>query len=99
MDYKERESQAKSYYEQGMKKVASFPEPEGQKFPNGSRVRISDDLGPSMSHFKSGANATVCYTYAHAYGGADVKSYTLDIDDYGSSAWYHEHQLTAINEG
>lgn len=80
----------------GLKRVDTTPEPTGQKFPNGSRVRIVDDLGSGMSHFQSGVNATVVYTYAHAYGGNDVKSYCLDIDDYGQVSWYHEWQLTAI---
>jgi hypothetical protein len=79
-----------------MMMVASTPEPGGQKFPNGSRVRIADDLGDAMGHFQSGVNATIGYTYAHAYGGTDVKSYCLYIDDGGEAAWYYEHQLTAI---
>ena len=49
-----------------------------------------------MSHFRSGVLATVKYTYAHAYGGDDVTSYCLDIDDYGKVSWYEEHQLTKI---
>jgi hypothetical protein len=49
-----------------------------------------------MSHFQGGVNATVKYTYAHAYGGDDVKSYCLDIDNHGEVSWYEEHQLTAI---
>jgi hypothetical protein len=79
-----------------MDKVASTPEPQGQKFPNGSRVRIADDLGESMSHFQGGVNATVCYTHAHAYGGDAVEEYCLDIDNYGRVSWYEEWQLTAI---
>ena len=96
LDFEERERRACRVYEAGLKKVAATPEPGGQKFLNGSRVRIAADLGPSMRHFKSDANATVQYTYAHAYGGGNVKSYSLDIDGYGSCAWYKEHQLTAI---
>ncbi len=94
--YKERQTQAKVIYEQGLEKVRSTPNPEGQKFPAGSRVRIEDDLGRSMSHFPSGTDATVEYTHAHAYGGSDVKLYSLLIDGRGSCAWYHEHQLKAI---
>ena len=94
--FKERESQAKGIYEEGLRRVSSEPDPKGQKFPSGSRVRIADDLGSCMGHFECSANATVNYTYAHAYGGSNVKSYSLTIDDYGSSAWYYEHQLTAI---
>jgi len=83
-------------YNAALAKVASMPEPKGQKFPNRSRVRIADDLGSAMSHFQGGVNATVKYTYDHAYGGGDVKSYCLDIDGYGEVSWYREHQLTAI---
>jgi len=91
-----RHEAAQQVYNAGLAKVASVPEPKGQKFPNGSRVRIADDLGSAMSHFQGGVNATVKYTYAHAYGGDDVKSYCLDIDGYGEVSWYYEHQLTAI---
>lgn len=91
---------AKSIYNQGLKNVKEKPIPKGQKFPPGTRVRICDDLGPCMSHFESGVNATVKYTYAHAYGGGDVKSYCLDIDNYGETSWYNEWQLTELkNEG
>ena len=79
-----------------LRKVKETPDPDGQKFPRGSRVRIADDLGVSMSHFKSGVDATVEYVHAHAYGGSDVKSYSLNIDDCGSVAWYYESQLSAI---
>lgn len=81
-------------YEEGMKRVAATEPPLAQKFPVGSRVRIASDLGPHMRHFTSGSSATVLHTYAHAYGGSDVKSYALDIDGQGFSAWYQEHQLT-----
>jgi hypothetical protein len=86
---------AMGIYAAGLARVASSSEPKGQKFPNGSRVRIADDLGSSMRHFTSGVGATVCYTYAHAYGGRDVKSYCLDVDGRGRVSWYYEHQLTA----
>ena len=72
------------------------PEPPGQKFPIGARVKIADDLGQCMAHFPKGKHATVKYTYAHAYGGNDVKSYSLDVDGHGGSSWYKEHQLTAV---
>lgn len=96
MNYQERKAQASAIYSQGLNNVKNKPEPKGQKFPCGSRVRIADDLGHSMSHFTSGVEATVKYVYAHAYGGDDIKSYCLDIDGVGSSAWYEECQLTAI---
>ncbi len=96
MDWKERERQADEIYRSGLEKVKTEPTPKGQKFPCGSRVRIADDLGENMMHFVSGKNATVKYTYAHAYGGNNVKSYHLDVDGVGEVAWYYEHQLTPI---
>ena len=93
-----RLAEANSYVAACLKRMESKPEPEGQKFPIGTRVRIADDLGPTMSHFPSGVNATVQYVYAHAYGGSDVRSYCLNIDGRGSSAWYYERQLTEITE-
>lgn len=90
-----REIEARSYYELGLKRVRETPEPIGQKFPCGSKVRIADDLGPCMSHFKSGVEAIVEYVYAHAFGGTDIKSYSLKINGY-SYAWYYEHQLELI---
>ncbi len=49
-----------------------------------------------MSHFTSDCDATVVHTYAHAYGGDDVKSYCLDVDGHGETSWYDEWQLTVI---
>ncbi len=95
-NYERRRADAMACYRSALDRVASEPEPDGQKFPCGSRVRIAEDLGPSMRHFESGGNATVEYVYAHAYGCGDVKSYSLDVDGVGSVAWYREHQLTAI---
>jgi hypothetical protein len=98
LDYETRLTHAKASYNAGLYRVKNSPPPAAQKFPIGARVKIDDVLCSWMSHFKSGANATVMYTYAHAYGGTDVESYRLDIDDYGSSAWYYEDQLTLIDE-
>ena len=95
-DYKERLAEAHGMHKLGLRKVQHNQEPEGQKFPVGSRVHIAKDLGGSMSHFKSDCDATVEYVYAHAYGGDDIKSYSLNIDNHGSSAWYEEWQLTLI---
>lgn len=87
---------AQAHCEAGMRRVATTPEPKGQKFPCGSRVRIADDLGECMRHFQSGVEATVHHTYAHAFGGDDVKSYSLILEGRGMVAWYSEEQLTAI---
>ena len=96
MDNSIREIQAQSRYEEGIKRVKETPEPAGQKFKCGQRVKIADDLGEYMDHFKSGIEAVVDHTYAHAFGGDDVKRYSLMFDDGSSSAWYEEHQLTAV---
>ncbi len=97
MDLKDwRLAEAEDQYRAAMKKVSKGRIPKGQKFKPGTRVRIADDLGDYMKHFKSGVNATVQYSYAQAYGGDNVESYSLDIDGFGECAWYKEHQLTAI---
>lgn len=104
MDFKAKLAEAVAYREAGLRRVANEPEPPGQKFAVGTRVKIADDLGPTMQHFTAGGLATVCYTYAHAYPGANIrtdrwapeKSYCLDIDGEGRSSWYYEHQLEGI---
>jgi hypothetical protein len=92
----DRINDAHAHYAAGMARVRETPDPKGQKFPTGSRVHIAKDLGPTMSHFESDVDATVQYVYAHAFGGDNVTSYSLNIDGYGSVAWYYENQLTAI---
>jgi hypothetical protein len=96
MDYETRRAQAHRIYAAGMRRISEEPEPSKQKFHNGSRVRIGK-MPSYMSHFTGETEATVCYTYAHAYGGDDVKSYCLDVDGEGRSSWYEENQLTAIS--
>ena len=98
-----RLAEAQAYHAACMKRMESLPEPEGQKFPRGTRVRIANDLGSMMDHFPGkGCNATVMYTHTHAFNArnypAGVKSYCLDIDDYGEVSWYEEHQLTEIQD-
>ncbi len=91
-----RFDEAKTHYLDAMQRVATTPEPKGQKFPIGTRVRIAKNLGPHMEHFSDNINATVKYTHAHAYGGDDITYYLLDIDGYDVMSWYDEHQLTAL---
>jgi hypothetical protein len=67
-----------------------------QKFRRGDLVKIADDLGPTMSHFRSGMRAVVEYSYAEKYGGNDNKSYSLHVEGTGSSSWYKEYQLIMI---
>lgn len=95
MDYKTRLSQAKSFHLEGICRVVSVPEPQGQKFPIGSRVWIGK-MPPYMSHFEGECEATVLHTYAHAFGGDNVEDYCLDVDGHGEISWYEENQLTEI---
>jgi hypothetical protein len=78
-----------------MDRVASTPEPAGQRFPRGARVRVADDLGPPRAHFQAGCEAVVLYTYAHAYGGENTRDYCLAIQG-ASVAWYDEGHLSAV---
>ena len=94
--YNERLADAIAINELAEQRLKSGFMPEGQKFKIGDRVRIAKDLGYSMSHFKNDCNATVVGSYAQQFGGDDVKEYTLNIDNYGKSSWYKEHQLTLI---
>lgn len=70
-----------------------------KKFAIGDIVRIAKDLGPSMSHFTSDADAVVMGTYGTEYGSGKVEindSYGLYIRDEGYCAWYSPQQLTKI---
>jgi len=75
-----------------LEKVKTEPMPKGQKYAPGTRVRITG------GDWYKGLTATVEYTYAQAYWGDDVKSYSLNVDGRGSSAWHHEENLTALAE-
>lgn len=102
MNHNEREAQANAVYNAGLIKVSTTSEPEGQKFPCGSFVRISKDLGESMSHFTKDTFAKVLYTYKHAFGCGGIDDYSLNVKrangDWAFCAWYHEHQLELITD-
>lgn len=98
MNRQEYESQARAIHDASMERVRSKPYPPNQKFPPGTRVKIADDLGSHMRHFPKGRLATVICTYAHAFGGDNVQDYCLDVDGYGRSSWYYEHQLTLVED-
>lgn len=83
-------AQATAIYQQGLEKVRTTPVPEGQKFPPGAKVRIKRD-----EMVREGTIATVEYTYAHAYWGDDVKSYSLKFENGSTMAWFDESQLEA----
>jgi len=75
----------------------------GQKFLTGYEVKIDDKLHPSMDHFPAGCNAIVMYTYSQAFGGRDIKSYSLVLLDedhrpYNEVSWYDESQLTLVSK-
>lgn len=99
--YSERFEEAKAILAAGMARVRNTPEPAGQKFRNGSFVWIAKDLGDSMRHFENDRPARVEHTYAHAFGGQDVESYSLLIRGeakWYSVSWYYESQLTPITD-
>ena len=93
---------ARAIYDQGLRNVAQNSIPDGQKFLPGTFVWVAKDLGESMSHFLKDRPARVQYTYAHAFGGSNIYSYSLliryDSGKWSSVAWYKENQITEIND-
>lgn len=81
-----------------------------QKFKRGSRVRIADEMPPSMRHFHCGVEAIVEYTYGQKakhdrrYSpSGDFESYSLLLFDkeggiFGGVSWYPESTLTLISD-
>lgn len=63
-------------------------------------MMIAKDLGPSMPHFPRDKRAIVMGSYYEQYGGGSQgkKDYTLYVEGEGRSSWYHEHQLTLLQE-
>jgi len=73
---------------------------DDQKFQRGDVVRITADLGDSMRHFRSDAEAVVVGSYADQYGGHDRSSYTVMFTDDGSTcSWYYESQMGIVRRG
>jgi len=70
-----------------------------QKFQRGDLVKIVDKLPEYMSHFISGADAIVMYSYADKYGGTDAPEYCLLIKNKGQCSWYDEENLILIEKG
>ncbi len=74
-----------------------------QKFFRGHRVRIADNLGPTMSHFASGRDAIVVGSFSDlltcSSGEGEVQyELLLEEDDaIGTVAWYKESQLTLVD--
>lgn len=96
MNYGTKCTETQAIYKHGLEKVKNTPEPEGQKFACGARVKIAKNLGSAMRHFPCNVFAEVKYVYEHAYSGTNVKSYCLDIDNRGEHSWYDENQLTLV---
>jgi len=69
-----------------------------QRYNTGDHIMIAKNLGEGMSHFTNDAEAIVKYTYSQKFGGDNIDSYCLFIKDHGETSWYHEHQLTLIEE-
>ena len=72
-----------------------------QKFPKGSRVKVADEMPWYMTHFPSGFEAIVEYSYAQKYGTDNVRDYSLIVLSDGrpinSIAWYKDFQLTLLD--
>ena len=72
-----------------------------QQFQRGDVVGVADDLGSYMSHFPSGGEAIVMYSYRDRYGGRpdSPSDYSLMFMDGSEVAWYRESQLTFLRRG
>ena len=70
-----------------------------QKYKKYDHVMIDKDLGSAMSHFESGCEAIVMYSYADKYSGDNTGDYSLYFKGGRTSAWYEECQLTLIRAG
>ena len=72
-----------------------------QKLPIGTKVFIKEDLGKMKSHFPSGIEAIIEYSYAQQYGGDAFDSYSLLLlnkdGSMSTSAWYDDHELIAVD--
>ena len=98
MDYETRLAQAQALYAKPAGK-----ELEGQKFPRGARVKVTDEMPSYMSHFECGFEAIVEYTHGQKYDSSDIKNYSLiQLNENGepinSISWYEEGQLTLLSD-
>lgn len=91
ISYEERYRKATEIFEQGLKNVRTRPIPLNQKFNPGTFVY----------HKRHKLPARIECTYAHAYWGDNIKSYSLTIrypSGWSSSAWHDESLLTKITD-
>lgn len=109
MDSEEKLSFATGIYLASKDRVKNTPVPEGQKFLPGTLVRLRDPRDSatkldSLQNFLNwqrakdpdeGKIAVVLHTYAHAFGGDDVRTYCVEIEGV-ESAWFDENWLEAV---
>ena len=75
-----------------------------QKFKKGYRVKIADEMPPSMFHFTKGVEAIIDYSYNEMYHNKDFENeYSLILLDknsnpVNSSAWYPSELLTLVSD-
>lgn len=102
MDYAAKKRMNEQIQREAKIRLATLPPPPGQKFLPGTFVWIAKDLGPMMRHFYADRPARVEYTYAHAFWGDNIDSYSLlvryDDGHWSSVAWYQENQLTEVTD-
>ena len=70
-----------------------------QKFFRGHRVKVTDEMPGWMSHFTSGVDAIIMYSYSDVHGKEQQHSYSLLLltERPFSSAWYDEGLLTLVD--
>ena len=64
-----------------------------QKYRKGDLVHIISKMPSSKSHFDCDKDAIIIGSYADQFGGNDIKSYTIFIEDRGETSWYDEDEL------
>lgn len=77
-----------------------------QKYERGQRVKVADEMPPSMSHFERGFEAIIDHSYTDAYGrmGQERRDRMYSVVELNKSgkpvnqiAWYYEDQLTLLD--
>ncbi len=80
------------YHKKCMLALDSKPEPKGQKFSRGSKVKVVDSYWPEYI----GRVATVMYTHAHAFDSDSVENYSLMFDDGCEVSWFIAEGLEEV---
>lgn len=68
-----------------------------QKLRHGNLVHIKN--GSCEFHFKQGCDAIILGSYNDFFGSGDIFQYAVMFEDGGKSSWYHDNQLTLLDEG